>query len=160
MLNNDLTVLIDKFLELQSSTTFFLEETCGGKIHSSIQLQYETQQSGSTLINRAVKLYFNSPAMPILFCKSFLVKEKMTPQEYNAIAFDELPIGRIFHAYNPTESIMKQHFRTEKYSSNSIAKELNVSSNKIYDKQYDYWVDNRKIGVIHEYFNEESLGRI
>ena len=31
---------------------------------------------------------------------------------------------------------------------------------KIFEKRYDYWVGDRLIGYISEFFNEESLERV
>lgn len=160
MLNDNLTVLIDKFLELKSSTTFFLEEIRGEKLWSLVESQYETVENNHTIINRIVKLYFESPQIPVLYCESRLVKEQMTQGEYEHIVDGELPIGRIFHRFNQAESIVKKEFAVNRCWDNRIAKNLNVKNQKVYNKCYDYWVSGRKVGVIHEYFNEESLERI
>ncbi|UII27575.1 fatty acid--CoA ligase family protein [Fulvivirga maritima] len=151
---------LDDFLNLKTSTTFFLEKVKGLKMHSKILFQEEVyDEEGRVHVERIVSLYFERPDQPVLYCKSVLFRDQLTDREYDDIINKAIPIGRIFHKYNRMEEIGKTDFSIIQSTSSEIATSLNVENNSFYQKRYQYWVSNRKVGIITEYFNDLSLMR-
>lgn len=149
--------LLEKLSHLEHSTTAFLESIKGQPLKVSIEAQVE--EPGICLI-RTVKLYFDSPELPLLFCISQLNRTNLHPEEYALLTVHALPIGRIFHHVNPGALIVKKNTMVTTENNTHISSCLKVSLPTVKRKSYDYWVGDREIGTITEYFNQESLARI
>ena len=160
MIHNNTSNLLDHLRFLEDSTTYFLESLKGNTLQVSIESQSEIFQDNCELIKREVKLFFNTAESPILYCNSYLYKNKLTKEEYRLIVEGKLPIGKIFYSLNPSVGITKRALSVSMERGDSLAISLRVKSRGIIKKSYEYWVDSRKIGFIQEFFNEESLKRI
>lgn len=158
-LNKTGNVLTD-LLELNDSTTLYLESLCGNRLQLTVESQEELPGHPGPMIKREVKLYFTSPEMPVLYCVSYLNKSKLTDKEYSLLREGSLPIGIIFQCYNDPAAIHKINMSVTRERNPIVAHLLGVGSDLIFNKRYDYRVTDRAIGYICEYFNEESLGRI
>lgn len=160
MLIDNTLPLVDKLIALDGSTTFFLESLRGARLMVSIESQTETYSASRQIITRAVKLFFESADTPVLYCESFLNPDQLTSEEYGLLMTKEIPIGIVFHHFNEATSITKRNICINKETNAHLAAFLNVKSSSLFKKKYEYWVGNRRIGYICEFFNEESLARI
>ena len=160
MLIHNTLPLVDKLIALDGSTTLFLESLRGARLKVRIESQIETNASSQLTIVRTVKLFFESAEIPILYCKSFLNKHQLTEEEYRSLMTKEIPIGIVFHRFNDASSITKRNISISKEMNPDLAVLLNVKSSTLFKKKYEYWVGNRGVGYICEFFNEESLARI
>ncbi|GGB14559.1 hypothetical protein [Puia dinghuensis] len=159
MLSNSTRSLVHKLVELNSSTTLFLESIRGGRLHVALESQEEVQIQAQWFIKRVVKLFFDSADIPLLYCESLLNKSMLTKGEYVSLVEGMMPIGIVFHHYNHPDMIKKINVQIKEEVNPDLARLLNVSSELIFKKKYDYWVGDREIGYICEFFNEESLRR-
>jgi len=125
----------------------------------ALESQEEVQIQARWFIKRVVKLFFDSSDIPLLYCESLLNKSKLTGGEYVSLAEGMTPIGIVFHNCNHSGLIRKINVQIKEEVNPALARLLNVSSDLIFKKKYDYWVGDREIGHICEFFNEESLGR-
>ena len=160
MLRNNTACLVNELIALGDSTTLFLESIRGERLQVTIESQAETDVSASLVIRRTVKLYFQAPDAPVLYCVSFLNKNMLTAEEYRRLMMEEQPIGIVFQNLNDAASIKKLNVFVTRTSNPALAGLLNVQSDMIFEKRYDYWVGGRAIGYICEFFNEESLNRV
>jgi len=160
MLIDNTLPLVDKLIALDGSTTFFLESLRGARLMVRIESQTETSSSSRQIITRAVKLFFESADVPVLYCKSFLNRDQLTAEEYRSLMTKEIPIGIVFHHFNEAASITKRNICINKETNPKLAAFLNVKSSSLFKKKYEYWVGDRGVGYICEFFNEESLARI
>lgn len=157
MLPSDAANLVKQLVDLRdASTTLFLESMRS----EQLQLQLESQEEKDDRLTRIVKLYFESPDLPVLYCKSCLSKHNLTREEYQSLTEGVLPIGVIFLRYNDSFLIKKTNITVTSEISSYFAALLNVRSPLVYKKGYRYWVGRRDIGYVSEYFNDESLQRI
>jgi chorismate-pyruvate lyase len=159
MLSNSTRSLVHKLLELNGSTTLFLEAIRGSRLHVALETQEETQLHGQWFLRRVVKLFFDSADIPLLYCESLLNKDTLTDAEYISLAEGRTPIGIVFHRHNFPGLIRKVNMQVKEEVNPTLARLLNVSSDLVFKKNYDYWVGDREIGHICEFFNEESLER-
>ena len=159
LLHNTLN-LIDKLIELNSSTTIFLESLRGEQLKVMVESQTEKDMPTRCTIIRVVKLFFDSSEVPVLYCKSTLNKDKLTREEYQLLMAEELSIGILFHQVNNGNSIQKKNISINKEVNPVLAMSLNVKSSVIFKKDYEYWVGDREVGHICEFFNDESLARV
>lgn len=149
-------ILIDRLKQLKESTTFFLEECKGDNLNVLLLSQFEEDN----VIIRKVKLFFDSPQMPILYCESYLLKDKLEMEDFKLLNRGEQPIGKVFREYDKEGKIRKENITLTKEYDESIAQFLNVGSRQIFKKEYSYNVGGTVVGQIKEFFNSESLGRI
>lgn len=154
------TDLLDNLIDLKASTTEYLEQCRGMKLKVSIQSQEEQQIGGEPFIRRISKLYFDSVLSPVLYSVSYLVKRNLTAPEYDLLINDEIPMGRLFIAQNGAGAIEKRNIMVSREVDRNVAESLQINSSIFYRKTYDYWVGDREIGKILEFFNEESLERV
>jgi chorismate-pyruvate lyase len=152
--------MLHKLIELGDSTTLFLESERGDRLRLKVESQVEMELSSRCVIRRIVKLFFDSPDNPLLYCISYIDRDKLSQAEYKSLMEEELPIGIVFHSFNEPDEIRKRNVSITKEVNQDLALSLNVKSNTIFKKKYDYWVGDREIGCINEYFNEESLERV
>jgi len=160
MLGNNTAFLVNELLVLGDSTTFFLESLRGEQLQVIIESQTETIEWSHSVIRRTVKLYFHEPETPVLYCISVLNVDALTDSEYKGLIGAQLPIGRLFNSLNTTADIRKTNIHVRQANNPALAIQLNVRSAMIIEKRYDYWVGDRLIGYISEFFNEESLKRV
>lgn len=156
MIDNNTLILIDRLKDLKGSTTFFLQECKGENIKVLLLSQIEEDN----VIIRRVKLFFDSPQKPVLYCESYLLKDNLEKEEFNLLCKGEQPIGKIFREYDIEGKIRKGNITLTKGYNEAIAQFLNVESRQIFKKEYAYDIGGRVIGQIKEFFNPESLGRI
>lgn len=160
MLDYDVTGLLHKLNEMNDSTTLLLESLRGSSLRLNIESQVETRELEANVIKRTVKLYFESSAAPVMYCVSYLNKNNLKWEEYQSLVEEQLPIGKVLHCYNRAELIRKINISVTRENDENIAEFLNVKSPLVTRKRYDYWVGDREIGSICEFYNEESLERI
>jgi chorismate-pyruvate lyase len=159
MLSNSTRSLVHELVELKSSTTLFLESIRGARLQVALELQEEVQMQTQWFIKRVIKLFFDSAEIPLLYCESLLNKSMLTSGEYVSLAEGLMPIGIVFHHHNHPGMIRKINIQVKEEVNPKLAHLLNVNSELIFKKRYDYWVGDREIGHICEFFNEESLRR-
>jgi chorismate-pyruvate lyase len=152
--------IINKIINLEDSTTLLLESLSSKPLKVLVKSQVEINDDNGKLMKRTVKLFFESSAMPVLFCVSDLYLENLKAEEYRLLMETLIPIGKIFHLFNNGEAIKKMNIRITKKMDNGMAEQLNVKLPEIICKQYDYCIGERKVGSISEFFNEESLIRV
>lgn len=160
MLQYQTGYLVKKLMALTTSTTLFLEALKGSRLKVDIVSQSEKFIAPHQVIERIVKLFFDVPDLPVLYCVSVINREQLTAAEYQSLVADVLPIGYVFHHFNEGGGIQKRHVVISREVNTVLAEWLQVKSDLVYRKKYDYWVGERKIGHISEYFNEESLSRV
>jgi chorismate-pyruvate lyase len=152
--------IVSRLIHLEESTTSLLESLRGAPLRLVIESQKEIQDQQETIIKRTVKLFFESSDEPVLFAVSYLYKSNLHPNEYKLLRETELQIFRVFQRFNDASLIRKRNISITNEVSNEFTATLNVSSPAIFRKRYDFWVGDREIGSISEFFNEESLMRI
>jgi hypothetical protein len=152
--------IISRVISLKDSTTLLLESLSARPLKVMLESQVETKDPNEEIIKRTVKLFFDSVSMPVLFCVSELHRKKLKAEEYKWLNETLMPIGKIFGFFNPEVLIKKNNILITRHHDPAIAALLNVKFQEITCKKYDYWVGDRKIGAISEFFNEESLDRI
>lgn len=152
--------LIDSLLKLEDSTTYFLESLHGKALELEIDSQSEEFTGPQCIIKRVVKLYFLTAILPTLYCESHIHKNALTNEEYRLLVTSEIPIGKLFKTLNNSDAIQKKNITVTADRSPNITTIMNVAPGMLWKKQYDYWVGDRHIGLIKEYFNEESLTRL
>lgn len=152
--------IISRLMNLEASTTSFLESLGGAPLRLVIESQKEIPDRHETIVKRAVKLFFESSAEPVLFAVSYLYKTNLHENEYKLLRETELQIFKVFERFNDVSLIKKRNIAVTKEVSEELAASLNVASPVIFRKRYDFWVGDREIGSISEFFNEESLMRI
>jgi chorismate-pyruvate lyase len=155
-----ITTLLDDLLRLEDSTTLFLESLNGSDLKVEISSQFEEKLNGTHFITRTTILFFRSPDRPALYCISYLDKDNLTDSEYLLLTGSTIPIGRLFMQLNHDHVIRKDNIAFSKETNEEIADRLNIPCSPLYRKEYDYWVGERRIGRIIEFFNEESLMRV
>ncbi len=160
MLDYDIRSLLLKLSEMNDSTTLFLESLRGSSLQLNIESQVETPELETNVITRIVKLYFESSAVPVMYCVSYLNKNNLKREEYQSLLDAQLPIGKVFHCYNRADLIRKVNILVTRENDDNVAGCLNVKSSLVTRKRYDYWVGDREIGSICEFYNEESLERV
>jgi chorismate-pyruvate lyase len=149
--------LLEKLSHLDQSTTLFLESIKGQSLKVAIESQVEGPEDS---LIRTVRLYFDSAYLPLLYCISRLNTANLSPEEYSLLTRQAMPIGRIFKYSNPGAPIVKRNTTVTIENNAHIAGCLNIKPSTVKQKRYDYWVGEREIGTITEYFNQESLARI
>ena len=160
MLREDIVTPVDQLIELDGSTTYFLERLRNEKLNISLEHQAEQQRQNKTAIVRTVKLYFDSTEYPILYCESELIKEHMSPLEYQQISEALLPIGKVF-SLNVSQTVLKKNFYISKGHFEGVHAQLNISVfEKVYLKRYGLWQGPRQIARISEFFSEQTLARV
>src|SRR5882757_92073 len=92
IMNNHETVngLAEKLIELQNSTTIFLESV--GK--TDLKAQINAQSEENSIIKRSTLLFFDSPETPILYCISHLKRDRLSEMEYELLTKTNIPIGK------------------------------------------------------------------
>ena len=151
---------IEDLLSLKGSTTLFLESEKGLMMNVQLESQVENTESGRCIIKRTTRLFFRSAQQPALYCVSYLIKSELTDMEYRTLHEGVIPIGKLFLQLNDSIEIRKTNIATSLERDVDIARLLNVKSDLVYKKEYDYWIGRRRIGRIVEFFNKESLSRI
>lgn len=152
--------LTDSLIKLEDSTTYFLESLHGKALELEIDSQSEEFTGPGCIIKRMVKLYFQSAMKPALYCESHIYRDALTDEEYRLLVNSAIPIGKLFKILNDRDAIQKRNITVTADPDLKIAAIMNVAPGLLWKKQYDYWVGNRHIGLIIEYFNEESLTRL
>jgi hypothetical protein len=152
--------IVSRLINLEESTTSLLESLRGAPLRLVIESQKEIPDRHEIIIKRTVKLYFESLNVPVLYCVSYLYKSNLHAIEYKLLRETELQIFKVFQRFNDAGLIKKRNISITKEVSDELAASLNVSSPVIFRKRYDFWVGEREIGSISEFFNEESLMRI
>lgn len=149
--------LLEELSHLEQSTTLFLESIKGQSLKVAIESQVEGPEDS---LIRTVRLYFDSDNLPLLYCISRLNTANLSSEEFALLTRQAMPIGRIFTYSNPGATIVKKNTTvTMEYNAHIISC-LNLKPSTVKLKRYDYWVGQREIGTITEYFNQESLARI
>jgi chorismate-pyruvate lyase len=151
--------LVEQILCLEGSTTFFLETLANKKLQVHVVSQSEHCINGNIVIKRAVKLYFDHPELPIFYCLSYIEKDVLTNAEYDGLMSERIPIGKIFSDEGQPDIINKKNVSVAKILDGSISSELQISGEEIYSKIFQFYVNNRYIGIIEEYFHEDTLQR-
>ncbi|MEH6309112.1 hypothetical protein RYH73_25905 [Olivibacter sp. CPCC 100613] len=156
----DLQRILKDLAELTLSTTFFLEKLSGKNLHVCTLSQTEELMGGEIWLLREVVLFFSQQENPVLYCISKLRKSKLTDRAYLDLIEGKTPIGKIFYLLNGQDSIQKKMVKVNKISNEHIQQKLNCFNSPIFEKKYEYWIGNNKLGVIEEYYGLETLSRI
>ncbi len=152
--------LVEQILCLEGSTTFFLETLANKKLQVHIVSQSEVCINNNMVIKRVVKLYFEQPELPIFYCQSYIEKDVLTNAEYNGLMSECIPIGKIFSDNESAGTISKKIISACKLFNSSISSELQIAGGRIYGKKFQFYINERYIGVIEEYFHEDTLLRL
>jgi chorismate-pyruvate lyase len=150
-----LNSLARELVGLQSSTTLFLEQHRG----MTLKVIIKDQSENNGIIKRVVLLFFETPGNPVLYCISYLDRQHLTDEEYYLLTQTSTPIGRIIISQNTGSYFAKKNIATQLTINEEAASFLHVESMLLYEKKYDYYVNQRRIGQIIEVFNDESLAR-
>jgi len=147
---------ITKMLDLKLSTTKFLESIANDILKVKINHQFEKDLA----IERDTFLFFKNYDNPVIWSVSILDRSCLTDIEYHLLMNSDLPIGRIFNDVKSETYLNKSNIDIVMGEHEIASSRLNINSSIVFEKKYDLIVANRKIGVITEFFNEESLARL
>jgi len=154
------SVMINEICTLKGSTTEFLQKVSGKELKVEVVCQELTTDKEGSILTRIARLYFNSPEEPVLYCVSRLKKENITSEEWKLIMEGNLPIGKVFASEAESAGVEKRNIQVSSEINPGVAASLNSNVPAITKKQYEYYLHNREIGTIIEYFSYESLDSI
>lgn len=147
--------IVADLITMQDSTTLYLEALR----KSTLRVKLVHQQENDMAITRISKLYFSTCEMPVIYSVSHIHKHLLTDDEYRLITTAELPLGHIFTTINPLSAVYKENIAIEhRFFENEIAL-MQLKESTLYKKKYDFLIGSRKVAVIEEFFNLESLQR-
>lgn len=148
--------LINELLGTTGSTSKMLEDIFGQKLKVEVISQERVMQDGVYLLRRTSRLFLKSPELSLMYCISTFPLEGLHDTELGDLEAGIKPIGIIFGVNN----IYKTGISVEQSADPAAAEWLNVSGQKFFHKEFTIHVPGRKIGVISEIFNKESILRI
>jgi chorismate-pyruvate lyase len=154
------TTVIQEVIDLNKSTTLYLEGLCNKKLKVQVVSQHEQENNESVDIIRVSKLFFDTAESPLLYCKSYIQKALLTEDEYELISNTAIPLGKIFAELNNPSVIYKENITISKGVYEVEAAAMKLLSGRMYKKSYRFFIGLRPLAVIEEFFNEESLNRI
>lgn len=149
--------LLESLINLQGSTTCFLEFVRKETLKVQIVSQTETVDGGAKILDRVILLYFTTPQRPLLYCKSRLCIDLLSNDEYDMLRFKKMPMGKIFDSSGAV--ITKKNITIARVVDSDACRYL-FSNHGVYQKKYDYIIGGRNIGPVLEFFSAESLIRI
>ncbi len=147
---------LDSLLRIDTSTTKLIEELTGKRLLVTVEYQKEILENDSFQLVRMSKLTLEESDNIIIFSISSFNSDDLTDEQFNNLKKSCIPIGKVFGVGN----IKKENIRVEAINNFRIAEKLNVKSNIIYSKKYEFLIKGKSIGIVKEFFNEESLNRI
>lgn len=153
-------MLLNAILDNNKSTSVLLESINGKQLKVVVDSQYEKKVNNKYIIERYSRLYFFDSLFPVIYSKCYIEKNQLFHIEYIQLISGKIPIGIIFSKNDINYNILKNNIKIAKIKDTIIAKLINSKHETCYKKEYDFNIDDRKIGHIIEYFNKESLTRI
>jgi chorismate-pyruvate lyase len=146
------------FLELEGSTTFYLESLGGREIHVSVLGQRTVGQNGGGEIYRESLLHPADGRDPILHSVCRLRSDKLTPEEVEKVLAGGTPLAKIF---DPVDNgrLRKANGTLRHGVDAYAARRLGTTSTICYSRTYELMVDGEVVGTISETLNEESMAR-
>jgi chorismate-pyruvate lyase len=148
--------LINELLGTTGSTSKMLEDIFGQKLKVEVISQERVVQDGERLLRRTSRLFLQSPELSLMYCISTFPLEGLQEAELGDLEAGHKPIGIIFGVDN----IYKTGISVEQAEDPAAVEWLNLSHQKLFHKEFTIHVQKRKIGVITEIFNKESILRI
>jgi chorismate-pyruvate lyase len=144
---------IDSFFRFDTSTTKLIEELTGQKLNVKVVYQKEIIENDCVQFIRMSELILEKLNRIVIYSISSFGSNNMSKEQINELREGIMPIGKIFGVDN----ISKKNIVVETKKDLRMAKKLHVKSNMVYSKKYELLANGKKIGVIKEFFNEESL---
>jgi chorismate-pyruvate lyase len=148
--------LILELLGTTGSTSKMLEDIFGQKLRVEVILQERVMENGGLMLRRTSRLFLKSPELSLMYCISTFPVEGLQDNELRDLEEGVKPIGIIFGVNN----IYKTGISVEQSEDPAAVEWLNLSRQKLFHKEFTIHVPGRKIGVITEIFNKESILRI
>lgn len=143
----------DFLLGCESSTTKLFEEVSGKKLNVKVVYQREIVENDHSQLVRTSALSMGGSNKIVIYSIASFVRDLISAEQFDQLKEGCIPIGKIFGV----DTISKDNIYVEIIKSARFAKKLNVQSNMVYSKKYDFLADGKRIGVVKEIFNEESL---
>ncbi len=154
---SDSSLLMSCFLQLEGSTTLFLEQLSGKPLRSAVRRQAEDGNGGGTIRREAV-LYFDTADLPVIFSRSTLDLGLFSTDEAEGIRKGLVPLGRILDPEG-RGLLRKENMTVELVPGSPDALFLSTAAAGCYVKCYDLVAGRRVVGRVREYVNNESLSR-
>lgn len=148
--------LINELLGTTGSTSKMLEDIFGQKLRVEVIAQERVMQDGGLLLRRTSRLFLKSPELSLMYCISTFPMETLQDSELSDLEEGRKPIGIIFGV----ENIYKTGISVEQAEDAAAVQWLNLSHQKLFHKEFTIHAKERRIGVITEIFNKESILRI
>ncbi len=147
-----------RILRMTGSTTRLLEELSGRKLLVNTEFQKGMITGSEAEIVRMTRLYFSSVESPVILSISSLAAANLTEREVGDIRGGQIPLGTIFSSNGNT--LWKSGICFKTLDDGRLARKLNVADSRLFSKEYVLWTGDRRVGIIKEIFNEESVMRI
>lgn len=142
-------------IDTQFSTTLMLE----ANRNEPLKVLIDEQMKTSSIIKRISKLYFSSVDSPLIYSISHINNLSLSEQERNLILEHQIPLGKLFSRLHGPKSIKKYNLEVEKSAFTHIANKMHLDSKMLFKKKYDFFINNRHVAFIEEYFSPESIQR-
>lgn len=147
-----------RILTMTGSTTRLLETVSGCRLQVSTEFQKGMAGVQEAEIVRMTRLHFGSADTPVILSISSLAPANLTEGEIADIRGGEIPLGAIFCANGA--KLWKSGICFKVLDDSRLARKLNVRDSRLFSKEYILWTGKRRVGIIKEIFNQESIQRI
>lgn len=147
-----------RILTMTGSTTRLLEQLSGRRLQVNTEFQKGMGGAQEAEIVRMTRLHLGSADAPVILSISSLSPANLTEREIADIRGGEIPLGTIFCANGA--KLWKSGICFKVLDDSRLARKLNVKDARLFSKEYILWTGNRRVGIIKEIFNQESIKRI
>ncbi|GAA0740320.1 chorismate pyruvate-lyase family protein [Gaetbulibacter jejuensis] len=156
--NKGLTIdsLFDTLVNTNKSTTKLLEEFTNMVLNVELLEQFPFSIKKGSFLKRQTLLFFYSIQKPVIYSESIINLYRIKVRQKDMLSKGTIAIGRVFR----NQVIDKRNITIEKISSNFVKDKLCCNSSEFYFKQYDMFIDDEPIGVIKEFFCNETIQRV
>jgi chorismate-pyruvate lyase len=148
--------LLNTLVKTDKSTTRLLEKFTDKILNVDLKQQFLFTINKASFLKRESFLFFHSVNQPVIYSESIINLYRIKSIQKEKLIAGKITIGRIFRK----EEIDKQNITVEKISSKHIQEKLSCNSSEMYCKQYEMFVDKEYIGVIKEFFCDETIKRV
>ncbi len=147
---------INDYLELEGSTTRFLQRLSGQAVVANVHLQ--TVLNRGQLIERISTLHVGG-SEPILAAKCLLNLADLTEHEVSRLTNSTDPIGGILLA-SGGEDLRREKLLLKRVARNPLADFLSANAVAYHVKSFELWQEDRFIGDLEETVCAESFARV
>jgi len=152
----DVEKLIDVLVTTNKSTTKLLENFTNNILNVELLEQFPFEIDKGSFLRRQTLLFFNSIQEPVIYSESILNFNRIKPYQKKKLTEGKMTIGRVFI----DQEIYKKNIVVENTRSRFVREKLFCNSVELYCKQYEMLIDREPIGIIKEFFSEETIQRV